>query len=270
MMPSAVTAASGRGMKLAVVIAAYDEVANIGQLTHRLAASLASIPDCSWELVFAVEGEDGTHEELQRLLQEIGSIRILYRREPTGLGAALRRAFAAVTDDTDFVVTMDADLNHQPEEIPRLLAAARRRDCDVLVGSRFIGGSEAEGIPLWKRSLSGSFNCLMTRLYRLDVRDMTSGFRVYRAEVLRRVRYDNDRFASLPELLIHASRSGYRLAEEPIYFRYRRHGESKMAFWPTSLSYLSLLRDTLVSTYRATLDPGHRTEEPGDYRHRSR
>ncbi|HVT14845.1 MAG TPA: glycosyltransferase [Thermoanaerobaculia bacterium] len=240
-------------MKLAAVIAAYDEVANIGQLTRRLAASLASIPDCSWELVFAVEGEDGTHEELQKLAQEIGSVRILYRKEPAGLGAAYRRAFAAVTGDTDFVVTMDADLNHQPEEIPRLLAAARRLDCDVLVGSRFIAGSEVEGIPLWKRSLSGGVNSLMTRLYGLSVRDKTSGFRVYRAEVLRRVRYDNDDFAFLPELLIRASRCGYRLAEEPIHFRYRRHGESKMAFWPTSLSYLSLLRGALDPVSRATL-----------------
>jgi dolichol-phosphate mannosyltransferase len=240
-------------MKLAVVMAAYDEVANIGQLTRRLAASLASIPDCSWELVFAVEGEDGTHEELQKLALELGHVRILYRREPAGLGAAFRRAFAAVAGDTDYVVTMDADLNHQPEEIPRLLAAARRRECDVLVGSRFVGGSEVEGIPLWKRSLSGGVNSLMTRLYGLQVHDKTSGFRIYRAEVLRRVQYDNDDFAFLPELLIRASRCGFRLAEEPICFRYRRHGESKMAFWQTSWSYLSLLRGALGPVALATL-----------------
>jgi dolichol-phosphate mannosyltransferase len=231
-------------MKLSVVIAAYDEAANIEALTCRLAASLVTIPECSWELVFVVEGQDGTYEALQRLAREIEPVRILYRKHPVGLGAAFRRGFAAVAADADYVITMDADLNHQPEEIPRLLAAAQRLDSDVLVGSRFVGGSEVEGIPLSKRALSGTINKLMSRLFGLRVRDKTSGFRIYRAEVVRRVHYENDAFAFLPEMLILASGFGYRIAEEPIHFCYRRRGQSKMAFWQTSASYLLLLRRT--------------------------
>ncbi len=228
-------------MKLAVVIAAYDEAASIGPLTRRLAATLAAIPDCAWELIFVVEGEDGTREALERLAREIAPLRVLYRRAPTGLGAAFRRGFAAVAADADYVVTLDADLNHQPEEIPRLLAAAGRPDCDVLVGSRFVAGAEIAGTPGWKRLLSGAMNRLMTRLYGLRVRDKTSGFRIYRARVLREVAYENDRFAFLPELLIRARAAGFRVAEEPIHFLYRREGRSKMAFWPTVASYLALL-----------------------------
>jgi dolichol-phosphate mannosyltransferase len=229
-------------MKLSVVIAAYDEAGNVEPLTRRLAAALATIPDCSWELLFVVEGEDGTHEALQRLAKEIGGLRILYRQRPVGLGAAFRRGFAAVAADADYVITMDADLNHQPEEIPRLLAAARRLECDVLVGSRFVSGGTTSGIPLWKRLLSGVVNRLMSGLYSLRVRDKTSGFRIYRAEVLRSVPFDLDDFAFLPEILIRATARGYRIAEEPIYFLYRREGYSKMGFVSTSLSYLSLLR----------------------------
>jgi dolichol-phosphate mannosyltransferase len=139
-------------MKVSVVIAAYDEAANIEPLTRRLAAALAVIPDCSWELIFAVEGEDGTREALDRLSREIVPLRVLYQREPAGLGAAFRRGFAAVAKDADYVITLDADLNHQPEEIPRLLAAARERDSDVLIGSRFVAGAGVEGTPRCRRT----------------------------------------------------------------------------------------------------------------------
>jgi dolichol-phosphate mannosyltransferase len=229
-------------MKLSVVIAAYDEVANVEPLVRRLASALATLAGCSWELVFVVEGEDGTRQALQRLAGEIAGIRILYQRRPAGLGDAFRRGFAAVRPGTDYVVTMDADLNHQPEEIPRLLAAARRLGCDVLIGSRHVAGGVTAGIPLWKRLLSGAFNQLFSRPFGLRVRDKTSGFRVYRAAVLRNVRHDSDDFAFLPELLIRAGAKGYSLAEAPITFLYRQAGRSKMSLWRTSLSYLALLR----------------------------
>ncbi|HEV3075536.1 MAG TPA: glycosyltransferase family 2 protein, partial [Thermoanaerobaculia bacterium] len=160
-------------MQLSVVIAAYDEVACVEALARRLADSLSTIPGCAWEIVFVVEGEDGTREALECLAREIGPLRILYRLERTGLGAAFRRGFAAIAPDADYVVTMDADLNHQPEEIPRLLAAAQRLACDVLVGSRFVSGSVVVGTPLAKRLLSHLVNRLMSPLYGLRVRDKT-------------------------------------------------------------------------------------------------
>lgn len=228
-------------MKLSVVIAAYDEVANIEPLFRRLERVLAELPGVVPEAVFIVEGRDGTREALERLSAGLPWVRILYRETPSGLGAAFRRGFAAVSEDAEYVVTMDADLNHQPEEIPRLLAAARARDCDVLVGSRFVAGSRVDGFPIWKRILSGGVNRMMRWLYRLDVRDKTSGFRIYRAEALRALPYRDTAFAFLPEILILASLGGYRIAEEPIHFVFRIAGRSKMDLPATSWSYLRLL-----------------------------
>lgn len=228
-------------MKLSVVIAAYDEVENIEPLFRRLERTLTSLGGVSPEAIFVVEGRDGTREALERLSAHLSWVRILYGETPSGLGAAFRRGFAAVSDDADYVVTMDADLNHQPEEIPRLLDAARSRDCDVLVGSRFVAGSEVEGSPIWKRTLSGSVNRLMHWLYDLDVGDKTSGFRIYRAAALKELDYRNQAFAFLPEMLILARQAGYRVAEEPIRFTFRREGRSKMHLWATSWSYLGLL-----------------------------
>jgi len=225
-----------------VVIAAYDEEENVEPLTRRLAASLSSLAGWSWEIVYVVEGTDGTREILEGLAAEIPGLRILYQERPSGIGNAFRRGFAAVPPDADWVATLDADLNHQPEEIPRLLEAASRRGCDVLVGSRFLEASEVEGTPLWKRFLSGTINQLMRFLYGLRVKDKTSGFRVYRAEVLRGLEFESSAFAFLPEILIRAHRAGYVLGEEPIRFTYRQEGRSKMAIWGTTVSYLKLLR----------------------------
>lgn len=232
-------------MKLSVVIAAYDEAGSIAALFERLERTLVAMPEVTPEAIFVVEGTDGTHGVLSDLSARLPWVRILYREAPSGLGAAFRRGFAAVADDADYVVTLDADLNHRPEEIPRLLEAAIARDADVLVGSRFVAGAEVEGTPLWKRALSGGVNRLMRPLYGLAVRDKTSGFRIYRARALRRLEFGSDAFAFLPELLIAAERADFHIVEEPIHFTYRREGRSKMAFWGTSWSYLAMLTSRL-------------------------
>ncbi len=229
-------------MKVCVVIAAYDERENVEPLTRRLHAALSSIPGCRAEIVYVVEGTDGTREVLEGLSREIPRLRVLYSERPSGLGAAFRRGFAAVPRDTDWVITLDADLNHQPEEIPRLLNEARSRKLDILVGSRFVRGGEVRGIPLWKRALSGTMNVAMRYIWGLSAKDKTSGFRVYRAPALRHLAFTNDNFAFLPEMLIEAERQGYRVGEAPILFTYRLHGASKMDIATTIRSYLALLQ----------------------------
>ncbi len=230
-------------MKLSVVIAAYNEQDNIEELTRRLDGVLRGLTATDSEIIFVVEGPDSTREILERLSTELGRIRILYTEKQSGLGSAFRRGFAAVAPDADLVLTMDADLNHEPEEIPRLLEEIQRRDLDVLVGSRFIAGSRNEGIPLWKWVLSILMNRLIASLFDVEIRDKTSGFRIYRAEALRRLTgYRNNDFAFLAEMLITATDEGLRIGEAPIHFTFRTRGESKMSIPKTSRSYLILLR----------------------------
>lgn len=229
-------------MKICAVIAAWNERENLEALTRRLHRTLLAMPGIAFEIVYVIEGEDGTRGIAERLQEELGSIRILYSPKPGGLGAALRRGFASVPEDADLVLTMDADLNHQPEEIPRLVEALLRANADLVIGSRAVAGSEVSGTPGWKRFLSRVLNVVMQILFGGSVRDKTSGYRIYRAHVLRKVRHRQNDFSSLPEIAIRAHRAGFRIAEEPIHFIFRREGQSKMKFWATSISYLSLLR----------------------------
>jgi dolichol-phosphate mannosyltransferase len=229
-------------LKIVSLIAAYDEKENIEALTRRLAAVFASLDGWETGMIFVVAGSDGTREILERLSRESPAIRIVHEEEPGGLGNATRKGFAALPPDADFAVTMDADLNHQPEEIPRLLAAIQASGSDILVGSRFIAGGRIDGTPAWKLLLSGLLNVLMRFVFGLKTKDKTSGFKIYRTAILPLIEWENDNFAFQPEILIRAKRSGLRVTEEPIHFIYRRQGVSKMHFWTTVFSFLSLLK----------------------------
>lgn len=229
-------------MKITTVIAAYNEAECIGLLTSRLAATLDAMDGVRWELIYVIEGTDGTREIVQSLAASRPEIRIVYNPEPSGLGSAFRRGFGLIADDTDLVVTMDADLNHQPEEIPALVQALRERKADIVVGSRKVRGSLTDGAPLWKATLSDFVNRLMRRALGTPVADQTSGFRVYRYSSFRAISFENTGFAFLPEILIRAHALGFSIVEEPIHFIFREAGVSKMNLMATAWSYIFLFR----------------------------
>ena len=232
-------------MNYAIVIAAYNEAENIGPLTSRLIATLDSIGDATWELIYVIEGTDETRSIAQSFQGHRKEIQIIYNPQPSGLGNAFRQGFAAVSPDSDVVITMDADLNHQPEEIPRLVDALFRREADIVVGSRKAAGSVTEGAPYWKTTLSNSVNVVMRKVIGMPVADQTSGYRVYRYTAFRRISFQNPGFAFLPEILLQAHALKLVIVEEPIQFIFRTAGESKMRLIPTARSYLAMLASIL-------------------------
>lgn len=227
-------------IKIGVVIAAYNEAGNIGPLTTRLIAALDGFDRANWELIYVIDGTDDTRAIAQSFAAHRPEIRILYNQEPSGLARAFRRGFDAVSPEADVVVTLDADLNHQPEEISKLVAVLYSGNADIIVGSRKVMGSVTRGSPLWKRTLSDAVNRFMRRLAGMPVADMTSGFRVYSRRAFRQISFTSSGFAFLPEILIHAQGEGLRIVEEPIEFIFRVTGESKMHLAPTALSYLKM------------------------------
>jgi dolichol-phosphate mannosyltransferase len=224
-------------MKISIVIAAYNESGNIGPLTSRLVSTLTTLSESDWELIYVIDGTDGSREIAETYASDHPQIRILHSAQPSGLANAFRRGFDAVSDDAHATVTLDADLNHQPEEIPRLIAALASRNADIVIGSRKVRGSATTGAPLWKSALSDNVNKVMRRLAGMPVSDMTSGFRVYSRRAFRQISFNSAGFAFLPEILVKAHEQGFRIVEEPIQFIFRVDGESKMRLIPTALSY---------------------------------
>ncbi len=231
-------------MKVSFVIAAYNEEGTVQQLTERI-YTVVKQHNIPYEIIYALAGTRDAYAILTMLQKKIRHLKLFYTKKPEGLGNAFRFAFSKVARDSDYVVTMDADLNHQPEEVPRFLKAVKTTNADVIIGSRYVKGAKRERIPFWKRLLSDLINAAFTIIYGLRVKDKTSGYRLYKKKALDTIRFSSVNFEFLPEILILAKRQNLKLVEVPITFKYRVIGTSKLNLIKTATGYLKLISKTI-------------------------
>jgi dolichol-phosphate mannosyltransferase len=215
-------------MRTLVVLPTYNEALTIAEvLTQtREAAPHASI------LVVDDGSPDGTADLAEKTGDEVGAVRVMRRDRRRGLGDAYRAGFGwGLERGFDAMVEMDSDLSHDPAALPGLLAAAV--DHDLVIGSRYVPGGS---IPQWgvhRRLLSRGANVYSAWMLGVPVRDMTAGFRVYRADLLRFMELDTvkaDGYGFQVEMTYRAARLGARIVEVPIRFVDREQGKSKMSY----------------------------------------
>lgn len=223
---------------ISAVIAAFNEENNIIPLTKRLIKVLDN-KNYDYEIIYVVAGQDKTLENLKTIKNN--KIKHHYSKNPKGLGNDYKIGFSMISKKADYVLTMDADLNHQPEEIPRFLNAIK--DCDIVIGSRHVSGGKRQNIPKWKMAISDFTNVFFTVLSGLKIKDKTSGYRLYKKNVLDQIykRYQSKNFEFLLEILLIAKKLKLKITEVPITFKYRIHGQSKFRILKTGIGYLKLL-----------------------------
>ena len=227
-------------MKITAVIPVYNEEEVIDEFATRLVASLEKTLQ-NYEVIFVVEGNDTTIEKLRNISRDNPKVRLDYHEKRLGLGRAMKRGMSFVSDDTDYVVTMDADLNHRPEEIGALLASTE--EAEVIVGSRSKNRGMVEQLPFFKKVVSGATNWVLRKSFGIPSFDVTSGFRVYSGNAVRSLRDDltSTNFEVTAELLIRAKKKGLTIAEVPITFTRRPRGNSKLSFVKSGIGYAKLL-----------------------------
>ncbi len=217
-----------------VILPTYEERENLETVVGLARAALASChpPVDGTVLVVDDASPDGTGELADALALEHGDVRVLHRTRKGGLGGAYLAGFAeALSAGADFVIEMDADLSHDPADIPRLIDAARH-GADVVLGSRYVQGGSVEGWPLHRRLVSRAGGRYAAAVLGLHVHDLTGGFKCFRARALDGLDRDLVRsrgYAFQVELTYHAARAGLEIAEIPIVFRERERGHSKMS-----------------------------------------
>jgi dolichol-phosphate mannosyltransferase len=155
----------------------------------------------------------------------------LVRPEKSGLASAYLDGFRIALDDGyDLVVEMDSDLSHDPSDLSPLLEAARHHD--LTIGSRYVPGGSVTDWSRLRLALSRGGNRYARFMLSVPVHDATSGYRVYRRELLQellRTPFHSDGYGFQVELVMRADRLGFDLAEVPITFREREHGHSKIS-----------------------------------------
>ena len=212
-----------------IVLPTYREAENVAPMTGAL---LAVLPGDARILVVDDASPDGTGAVADRLAAADPRVAVLHRARKEGLGPAYLAGFAhALAHGAGAVVEMDCDFSHDPAAVPALLGALAD-GADLALGSRYVPGGRVENWSAWRRlvSLAG---CRYAQLVlRAPVRDLTGGFKAFRAEALHAVDYRSARakgYAFQVELTYRALRAGLRVTELPIVFHERREGDSKMS-----------------------------------------
>jgi len=210
-----------------VVIPTYNERANLPVLVEGLLGH-----DRVRALVVDDNSPDGTGALADDLARaNPGRVDVIHRTGRRGFGRSCVDGMAhALAEPVDLVCQMDADLSHDPAQLPDLMRAADH--ADVVIGSRYVPGGRIVNWPLRRRLLSHFANCYIRTITRLTPHDCTSGYRCWRREALAAIPLDqvvSDGYSFIVELLFNAAQNGARLAETPITFVERREGQSKLS-----------------------------------------
>jgi len=227
---------------LSIVIAVYNEEENIRELTERIYKSMNFL-NIPFELIYVIDGNDNSFKILKEIKKSKKNLVLDYSKKLRGFKNAFVRGFSLANKKATHILTMDADLNHQPEEIRKFLKEMFSTDSDIVIGSRYLKGGKVEKLVLWKRAISLFANFVIKVIWNIKVKDKTSGFRLYKKGVIDKVvplcRSEN--FAFLFEMLILAKMFNYSIREVPIVFKARERGKSKFRLWKTIKDYLVLM-----------------------------
>ena len=232
-----------------VCLPTYNERENLEAMIRALAPLGVRV------LVVDDNSPDGTGEIADRLAAELEFVSVLHRERKEGLGPAYLAAFRrALADGADYVLELDCDFSHDPNDVPRLIAACDA-GADVALGSRYVPGGGTANWGLVRRIVSWGGSFYARVLLGVRIRDLTGGFKCFRRQVLEAVDLDavhSKGYAFQIEMTYRTLRKGFRVVEVPIRFADRTEGHSKMsraivveAVWKVPLLRLSALTHRL-------------------------
>jgi dolichol-phosphate mannosyltransferase len=212
--------------KAVVCLPTYNELENLEPMLRALGDKDVRV------LVIDDNSPDGTGELADRLAQELDYVDVLHRERKEGLGPAYLAGFRrALSGDAELVLEMDCDFSHDPNDVPRLLAAVER-GADLALGSRYVPGGGVRNWGLVRRLISEGGSLYARVLLGVKVRDLTGGFKCYRRAVLEAIDLDavaSKGYAFQIETTYRALRAGFDVVEVPITFADREVGGSKMS-----------------------------------------
>ena len=212
-------------MKLSIVVPVYNEKNTLEEIIRRVQATLYDLE------IIAVDdaSEDGSRDILESLARQHENLRVYYHEENQGKGAALRTGFAQVTGDV--VIIQDADLEYDPVDYPALLDPIEKGLADVVYGSRLIGAQPHRVLFFWHYMGNRCVTFLSNMFTNLNLSDMEVGFKVFKAEVIHKIKIKSKRFGVEPELTAKVARQKCVVYEVPISYHGRDYAHGKKITW---------------------------------------
>jgi glycosyltransferase involved in cell wall biosynthesis len=226
-------------VKLSVVMPVYNEAGTLEEAIRRVQS--VRFPK---EIIAVDDGStDGSRDILKRFeaetKQDGDSFKVVLQPFNQGKGAALRTGFAHVTGDV--VIVQDADLEYDPADYDRLLEPILQGKADVVFGTRFSGGGAHRVMFFWHYLGNKTLTLFSNALTNLNLTDMEVGYKVFRAEVIKRIRVESERFGFEPEVTMKVAKMGCRVYEVPISYYGRTYAEGKKITWKDGVSAMYCL-----------------------------
>ncbi|MBI4436585.1 MAG: glycosyltransferase family 2 protein [Candidatus Omnitrophica bacterium] len=222
-------------MKLSIVMPVYNEKETIQKIIEKV----KQVPlDLEKEIIIVDDGStDGTRQFLEAMPQD--NVKIIYHSKNMGKGAALRTGFAQAGGDV--VMTQDSDLEYDPADYAILLDPILRGAADVVYGSRLSGGRPQRVYLFWHKMGNNFLTFITNLLYNTTLTDMETGYKVFRKEVVQRLRLRCKGFSIEPEITAKVFKQKVRVYEVPIAYYGRSYQEGKKITWRHGLSALLTL-----------------------------
>ncbi len=237
-------------MRISILIPVYNEAETIKEIVRRV----ESIPGVSEIIIVDDASTDGTEKALAEI--EVDGLQIFRHEHNQGKGAAVRTGLSRVSGD--IVVIQDADLEYDPRDIPALVSPIVDGEADVVYGSRFLGGPHRV-LYFW-HYLGNRFLTLLSNMFtNLNLTDMETGYKAFRAEIVREIEIESDRFGFEPEITAKVARLGCRIYELPISYFGRGYEAGKKITWRDGIAaFYHILRFNLRGKRRKTGSTGRR------------
>ncbi len=210
-------------MEISVILPTYNEKENLEKLLPIL------LKNSNVEVVVVDDSStDGTPNVVKRFMRKYDNVKLIERPAKLGLGSAYRDGFRATLGKK--IVTMDADLSHDPKYIAEFSKVIDDMNVDIVIGSRYVSGGRIVGWKPHRKIISWGANFLAKTILGLNVRDATSGYRMYRRDVFAKIASHStmNGYEFQIEALFLAKKFGFKIHEYPIIFTDRRTGRSKL------------------------------------------
>lgn len=223
--------------KLSILVPVFNEEATIDGLLERLATVEFPLP---WECVVVDDASsDATQAKLDAwTARNQTPLKVLRHEQNRGKGAAVRTAISASSGDV--IVVLDADMEYDPVEIPRLVAPILEGKADVVYGNRFHGGPQRV-VYFWHYLGNRMLTFLAGMLTNTNLRDMETGYKAFRADILKKLSLRSNRFAFEPEVTMKVARQRCRMYEVPISYYGRTYSEGKKITWKDGIVHILCL-----------------------------
>jgi dolichol-phosphate mannosyltransferase len=236
--------------KTLVIVPTYNERDNLPALVKRVLALQPKV-----ELLIVDDNSpDGTGQMCDELIKTNPGLHVLHRMEKNGLGRAYIAGFKwALERDYEFIMEMDGDFSHNPDEIPNFIRAAQEQQADCIIGTRYSNGIRVINWPLKRLILSMGAGVYVRTILGMPVSDPTGGFKLFRRRALQSIDLDAVRsngYSFQIELSHKLWRQGMKIGETPIIFMDRVQGSSKMS--------QKIVREAIVMVWRLWFQNGLR------------